>query len=98
MISAIILLASALVSGATNPNVTQDNLKTTVCVAGYTDTIRPPVSYTNKLKLQQMVKWGLKGKPSSYEEDHLISLVLGGSPTDPNNLWPERWTGTWGSP
>lgn len=24
-----------------------------------------------------------------YEEDHLISLELGGSPTDPKNLWPE---------
>jgi len=24
-----------------------------------------------------------------YEEDHFISLELGGSPTDPKNLWPE---------
>jgi hypothetical protein len=24
-----------------------------------------------------------------YEEDHLIPLDLGGSPTDPHNLWPE---------
>jgi putative intracellular protease/amidase len=29
------------------------------------------------------------GPPSSYEEDHLISLELGGHPTDPRNLWPE---------
>jgi hypothetical protein len=24
-----------------------------------------------------------------YEEDHFISLELGGSPKDPKNLWPE---------
>jgi len=28
-------------------------------------------------------------KLSSYEEDHLIPLELGGSPTSPLNLWPE---------
>jgi hypothetical protein len=26
---------------------------------------------------------------SGYEEDHLIPLELGGSPTSPRNLWPE---------
>ena len=29
------------------------------------------------------------GDPSGYQEDHLISLELGGDPTDPRNLWPE---------
>ncbi len=29
--------------------------------------------------------------PSHYEEDHLISLELGGNPRDPKNLWPEMW-------
>lgn len=29
---------------------------------------------------------------ADYEEDHLISLELGGSPTDPKNLWPESYT------
>jgi hypothetical protein len=27
--------------------------------------------------------------PGDYEEDHAISLELGGHPTDPANLWPE---------
>ncbi|MGZ4493865.1 MAG: DUF3761 domain-containing protein [Nocardioides sp.] len=27
-----------------------------------------------------------------YEEDHLISLELGGAPSDPANLWPEPYT------
>jgi hypothetical protein len=29
------------------------------------------------------------GTPSDYQEDHLISLEVGGDPTDPRNLWPE---------
>ncbi len=29
---------------------------------------------------------------ADYEEDHLISLELGGNPTDPANLWPEPYT------
>lgn len=85
------------VPGATNPNITQDNIKTTVCVPGYTKKIRPPSSYTNKLKKQQMAALGLPGKPSDYEEDHLISLEIGGNPTDPNNLWPEPYAGEWGA-
>jgi hypothetical protein len=28
---------------------------------------------------------------SDYEEDHLISLEIGGSPTSPLNLWPEPY-------
>ena len=27
--------------------------------------------------------------PADYEEDHLISLELGGAPRDQRNLWPE---------
>ncbi|MBV8598881.1 MAG: hypothetical protein JO017_08675, partial [Actinobacteria bacterium] len=27
----------------------------------------------------------------AYQEDHLISRELGGSPTDPRNLWPEPY-------
>lgn len=75
--------------GAVDPRVTQNNIATTICKAGYTATVRPPVSYTNSLKLQQMAAYGDTQPPSQYEEDHLISLELGGSPTDPKNLWPE---------
>jgi hypothetical protein len=31
------------------------------------------------------------GTLSDYQEDHLISLELGGHPTDPRNLWPEPY-------
>ena len=80
----------ACTPGATDPNVTQDNIYQTICVKGYTSTVRPPVSYTNQLKIKQINDYGFTDKNlSDYEEDHLISLELGGSPTDPKNLWPE---------
>ena len=83
--------------GMINPDVTQSNINKTICVPHWTKTIRPPVSYTNKLKKQQMAEMGLTGNMSDYEEDHIISLQLGGHPTDPKNLWPEKWDGEWGA-
>jgi hypothetical protein len=86
--------------GATNPDITQDNIKQTICNKGHwtTKSIRPPTSYTNKLKKKQIVEYGFKDKNmKDYEEDHLISLTIGGSPTDPKNLWPERYSGKWGA-
>jgi hypothetical protein len=77
--------------GAIDPRVTQDNLFETICKKGYTTTVRPPASYTNKLKVEQIVAYGYADtNPHSYEEDHLISLELGGAPSDPSNLWPEQ--------
>lgn len=83
--------------GITNPDVGQSNIRTTICKPGWTKTIRPPASYTNKLKVEQMAKLGLKGKPSDYEEDHLISLEIAGDPTDPRNLAPEAYAGKYGA-
>ncbi len=79
--------------GATNPDVTQDTIQQTICVAGYTATIRPPASYTDRLKVEQMQKYNLLGKPSDYEEDHFIPLEVGGAPRDERNLWPQPWAG-----
>ena len=89
--------------GATSPSVNQDNIQSTICKSGWTDTIRPSTSYTNKLKTDQLAstyksfakKWGTN--LSAYEEDHLISLQLGGHPTDPKNLWPQEWDADWGA-
>lgn len=82
--------------GAVNPAVMQGNIQQTVCVAGWTKTIRPPVSYTNKLKKQQLDAYSFEDKyPSHYEEDHLISLEIGGHPTDPKNLWPQTYQTEW---
>jgi hypothetical protein len=76
--------------GAINPDVTQSSIDDTICVSDWTATVRPPTSYTNKLKAQQIAEYGYSDTSlSDYEEDHLIPLELGGAPRDPQNLWPE---------
>jgi hypothetical protein len=77
--------------GVLNPDVTQANIRSTICRRGWTATIRPPTDYTNDLKRRQMRRYGEAGSLSHYQEDHLISLELGGDPTDPRNLWPEPY-------
>ena len=77
--------------GVLNPDVTQSNIATTICAHGWTKTIRPPTSYTKELKRKQMNEYGVGGALADYQEDHLISLELGGNPTDPRNLWPEPY-------
>jgi len=85
------------VPGALNQAVTQSNIHQTVCAANWTKTIRPPANYTNKLKLVQMKALGLTGAPGDYEEDHLISLEIGGDPRNPKNLWPQPYAGQYGA-
>ena len=75
--------------GALNPKVRQSTIKKTICKRAWTTKIRPPVSYTNALKIKQMVLYEETGSPSEYEEDHFIPLELGGAPRNPKNLWPE---------
>jgi hypothetical protein len=76
--------------GEIDPSVTQENIYQTICLKGYTKTVRPSATYTNKLKIQQIADYGYTDSNlKDYEEDHLISLELGGSPADPKNLWPE---------
>jgi hypothetical protein len=84
--------------GATNPDVTQFNIKKTICKPGWTATIRPPSSYTTALKKQQIVEYEYRNKKlGSYEEDHLISLEIGGDPQSPQNLWPQPYAGKCGA-
>jgi hypothetical protein len=53
---------------------------------------RPPSSYTSRLKVEQIRELGYTDTdPSDYQEDHLVSLALGGHPTDSKNLWPQPW-------
>lgn len=76
--------------GARNAAVTQGTIDSTICVSGWTATVRPPTSYTNPLKVQQIAEYGYADTAvADYEEDHLIPLELGGNPTAPTNLWPE---------
>jgi hypothetical protein len=108
--------------GAVNAGVTAATMADTICNPHWsTRSIRPPSSYTTRLKRQQMrtlgytvsnplpeiptrngrgVRFDLSlcvarsANAACYEEDHLISLEIGGHPTDPRNLWPEPWSGS----
>jgi hypothetical protein len=84
--------------GALNPNVMQSTIRTTICVANWTDTVRPSTSYTNRLKVRGIADDGFTDKTlGHYEEDHLIPLAVGGSPRSPKNLWPEPYKGKFGA-
>jgi hypothetical protein len=96
MITLILILSLAqnvtpTVPGRIDPAVTQANIKSTICRHGYTKTVRPPASFTNKLKFVQMTDLKLKGKPEDFEEDHRVPLEVGGAPMDPENLWPQPY-------
>jgi hypothetical protein len=107
--------------GAVNPAINSDTKADTICNPHWsTKSIRPPSSYTTKLKRRQMRELGYtldnplpriptkngqstrldlskcierSGNSACYEEDHLISLEIGGDPTSESNLWPEPWSG-----
>ncbi|MFF6993009.1 hypothetical protein [Streptomyces sp. NPDC010273] len=81
--------------GVYNSDVTQSTIDTTICVSGWTATVRPSSSYTTALKKVQIVQYGYTDtSTSSYEEDHFIPLELGGDPTSAQNLWPEPYAGS----
>ena len=91
-----VLQIATVTPGAINLDVTQSNIHSTICVSGYTASIRPSSIYTTKLKkLQLSGPYAIykDSKTSDFEEDHLISLEIGGSPTSVLNLWPEPYAG-----
>jgi hypothetical protein len=84
--------------GATNPVVNQSDINSTICLYGWTDTVRPNETYTENLKIASIKDYGYNDTYlSDYEEGHLIPLELGGSPTSVYNLWAEPHYGQWNS-
>ena len=82
-----VLTILAVLIGATDPRVTQSNIGTTICQPGYSRTVRPPVSWSGRVKRQM-----LHGLPArSYELDHVIPIEVGGAPMDPRNLQIQPW-------
>jgi hypothetical protein len=82
--------------GALNPAAVA-NPRGTICRNGYSEGIRPPASYTEPLKIEDMIRYASVGPPSAYEEDHPVAIEDGGSPRDPRNLWPEYLYGRSGA-
>ncbi len=79
----------ACTPGALNPAVRQVTIERTICVEGWTDSVRPPESVTEPEKAASLAAYGDTGPLSAYEYDHFVPLELGGATNDPRNLWPE---------
>jgi hypothetical protein len=80
--------------GAVDPRVSQATIRQTICVSGYTKTVRNVSSST---KAAVYAEYGiLTHLPYSYEVDHIVSLELGGS-NSIANLYPEAYAGALGA-
>ena len=78
----------ACTPGAIDPAVTQANIRSTICRSGYTATVRPSASQTDRAKFKVAYVAYQVNHSASSELDHLVSLELGGA-NDIANLWPE---------
>ena len=90
-----VLPNDSLTPGATNPAVTQANLRSTVCKRGWTAKVRPPESVTYPEKRASMRQYGLNYRAGVVEYDHRVPLEAGGAVNSPQNMWPEpyEWSG-----
>ena len=91
------LLCSTAQAQVVNPDVHQSNINRTICVSGWTATIRPPSAYTNKLKHSLVAATATLDRMEDYELDHVVPLSVGGHPTDPKNLQLQLWDGPAGA-
>jgi hypothetical protein len=71
--------------GAVNPEVTQENIRTTICDGNWSALSRPVRGYT------EMIKRRWTTQPWRYELDHIIPLCAGGAPYDEENLQLQPW-------
>lgn len=86
--------------GATNPDVTQDNIEKTICSANFVKKLKPATSFTESLKTKQLkgtYKRYLNTKSKDFTEDHLIPIELGGASKSTLNLWPQPVGGNSGA-
>ena len=82
--------------GVYSSAVHQANIDSTICVSGWTATVRPSTSYTQALKKRMLESQGIAwAEATKYELDHYVPLALGGDPRSVDNLWLESWTGEW---
>lgn len=72
---------------ALNPDVRQDTIQQTICIAGYTASVRPWTAYTNGVKARLLRERGqTQVSADEYELDHIVPLALGGHPRNLKNL------------
>ena len=75
-----------------NPAVTQSTIASTICVPGWTKTVRPSPRYTNRIKIALIRELEIPEELLvDFELDHRIPLALGGAPSDSRNLELQPW-------
>jgi len=82
--------------GDPDPRVSQATIRTTICVPGWSASVRPPVSVTEPIKRERMRAYGVNAPLSTVELDHALPVSLGGL-TTVQNLWPQSWDGPEGA-
>ncbi|WP_163771682.1 hypothetical protein [Mycobacterium simiae] len=78
--------------GDRDSRVTQGNIASTICEAGWSKQVRPPASVTEPIKKERMRVYGVSTPAKSVELDHEIPIGIGAA-TSPANLWPQPWDG-----
>ena len=93
LLLAAVIAAAPVAAQEVNPMVTPQTMRSTICVPGWTKTVRPPVSMTNAIKAKFIRRQGTTRPMRDFELDHIIPLCLGGAPRSEKNLqlqlWPE---------
>jgi hypothetical protein len=85
-----------LTPGTVNAAISEEQYHAQCHTKDWTRLYRPPVSFTNSLKMLQMKEYGYPlADLHDYEEDHLVPVCLAGAPQDPANLWPQPRFGEW---
>jgi hypothetical protein len=75
-----------------NPVVTQESIATTICVPGWTKTVRPSARYTARIKIKLIRELEIPEELLvDFELDHRIPLALGGAPSEQHNLELQPW-------
>lgn len=92
-LAGVLLHGAALASDLPlNPTVTPETIGGTICVRGWTKTIRPSTGYTNRIKINLIRELEIPLELLvDFELDHRIPLALGGAPDDPRNLELQPW-------
>lgn len=77
--------------GVRSPAVTQSNLHSTICSRNYVARITPSSTFLETVEKEELhgaYANDSRLAASKYQENYLIPLQLGGSPTAIGNMWP----------
>ena len=94
LVAAHVLPDPAIAPGVINPAVSNTTFRRTICLSGWTKTVRPRLKWSNELKAT-LVPPGLQ--MSDGELDHRLSIEDGGAPADPKNLWFQVYDDRYGA-